>query len=175
MGLIKANRFALPIAWTVLAVAPAPAPAADSTRTLTAADQAKVRAVLEAYRSAWVANDQEAVLRVFAETAVLMPNQGIEPIVGKQAAREFWFPSGGPPTTITAFTLAIDQLDGDHELAYLRAHSRVEWVTGTGPEAKRFRNAGTNLTVLRRQRDGTWRVVVLMWDNPPPEPIPPAR
>ena len=175
MRSITANRFVAPLALTLLAVTPAHALAADSRGALSAADQTKIRAVVEAYRSAWVANDREAVLRVFAESAVLMPNRGIEPVLGKQAAREFWFPAGGPPTTITAFTLTIDQLDGARELAYVRGRSMVEWVTGTGPGAKRFRNAGTNLTVLRRQADGTWRVVVLMWDNPPPEPIPPAR
>jgi uncharacterized protein (TIGR02246 family) len=172
---INTSRFAAPLALTLLAVTPAQAPAADSKGALSAADQAKIRAVVEAYRSAWLANDPEGVLRVFAEDAVLMPHHGVEPVLGKRAAREFWFPAGGPPTTITAFTPTIDQIEGDHDLAYVRGRSRVEWVTGAGPEAKRFRNAGTNLAVLRRQRDGAWRIAVLMWDDPPPETIRPAR
>ena len=140
-----------------------------------AADQAKIRTVLENYRSAWLANDAEAVLRLFTEDAVLMPHHGVEPVLGKKAARAFWFPPGGPPTTITAFTQTLDQIDGSGDLAYVRGHSRVEWVTGTGPDAKRSGNAGTNLTVLRRQPDGSWRIAVQMWDDPPPQPLAPPR
>jgi uncharacterized protein (TIGR02246 family) len=135
-----------------------------------AADQAKIRKVLETYRSAWLANDAEAVLRLFTEDAVLLPHHGVEPVLGKKAARAFWFPAGGPPTTITAFTQTLDQVDASCSLAYVRGHSRVEWVTGAGPDAKRSANAGTNLTVLRRQPDGSWRIAVQMWDDPPPRP-----
>jgi len=172
--LFRRAQIALLLLILVLAV-PARAPAADSTGALTAADQAKIRTVLEAYRSAWLANDADAVLRLFAENAVLMPHHGVEPVLGRKAARAFWFPAGGPPTTITAFTQTIDQIDGGGDVAYVRGHSKVEWTTGTGPELKRSGNAGTNLTILRRQPDGSWRIAVLMWDDPPPQNLPAPR
>jgi uncharacterized protein (TIGR02246 family) len=164
---LRAFRLRLPLAAALFVLVWSPAPAAKAASALSTEDQAKVRGILEAYRSAWLANDADAVLRLFAEDAVLMPHHGVEPVVGKQAARAFWFP-GGPPTTITAFTLTIDQIDGGCEVAYVRGRSKIEWTTGTGPEAKRSANAGTNLTVLRRQKDGSWRVAVMMWDDPPP-------
>ena len=132
-----------------------------------AADQARIRAILEAYRSAWLANDAEGVLRLFTADAVLMPHHGVEPVVGKPAARAFWFPTEGPPTTVTAFTQTIDEIGNSGDLAYVRGHSKVEWTTGQGPEAKRAGNAGTNLTLLKRQTDGSWLIAVQMWDDPP--------
>lgn len=140
---------------------------AGGSRGLTRADRAKIEAVLRDYRSAWLANDADAVLRLFSEDTVLMPHHGVEPVIGKRAARAFWFPSEGPPTTVTAFTQNVDEVNGAGDLAYARGHSKVEWTTGTGGEAKRSGNAGTNLTLLRRQADGTWLITVQMWDDPP--------
>lgn len=159
-----------PLAASLLFVAlatSAPLRAADPGGGLATTEETKIRGVLEAYRKAWLANDADGVVGVFSENAVLMPHHGVEPVVGKAAARAFWFPAAGPPTTITAFALTVDQVDGISDMAWARGHSRVEWVTGTGPEAKRSSNAGTNLAILRRQKDGSWRVAVMMWDDPP--------
>ena len=156
-------RFAL---FLLLFVARGPLLAAGP-ETLTAQDQTRIRAVLAAYRAAWLANDAEGVLRLFTEDTVLMPHHGVEPVVGKSAARAFWFPANGPPTTVTAFTQIVDAIGGTCDLAYVRGHSRVEWTTGTGAEARKSGNAGTNLTLLRRQADGSWRIAVQMWDDPP--------
>jgi uncharacterized protein (TIGR02246 family) len=165
MRLARTLPFAAPLLFVALATSVS-LHAADPGGGLSASEEAKIRGVLKAYRKAWLANDADGVLRVFSDDAVLMPHHGVEPVVGKAAARAFWFPAG-PPTTITAFTLTVDQVGGVSDMAWARGHSRVEWVTGTGPEAKRSGNAGTNLAVLRRQKDGSWRVAVMMWDDPP--------
>ena len=137
--------------------------------SLTADDRSKIESVLHAYRTAWLANDAEGVLRLFTEDAVLMPHHGVKPVVGKAAARAFWFPAG-PPTTVTLLDQTFDEIAGVPELAYVRGHSKVEWTTGTGADAKRSGNAGTNLTILRRQPDGSWKIAVQMWDDPPNQP-----
>lgn len=161
----KPPRLFLPFAVAlVVLLSAAPAPG------LTADDRAKIESVLRAYRAGWLANDAEAVLRLFTEDTVLMPHHGVKPVVGKAAARAFWFPSSGPPTTVTLLEQGIDEINGVSELAYVRGHSKVEWTTGTGAEAKRSGNAGTNLTLLRRQPDGSWKIAVQMWDDPPNQP-----
>ena len=134
---------------------------------LAPADDAKVRAVIRDYEKAWLANDEEGVLRLFTEDAVLLPHHGVEPRVGKSAARAFWFPRGGPPTTVTELTHTIDEIGGSGDIAYLRGHSRVAWTTGLNTEAKKDGNAGTLLILLRRHPDGTWRISHQMWDDPP--------
>lgn len=141
--------------------------AAEPSPPPSAADQAAIRQVLESYRAAWLANDREGVLRLFTEDAVLMPHHGVAPVVGREAARAFWFPASGPPTTVIAFTQTVDAIGGACDLAYVRGRSRVAWTVGVGPDAKRSGTAGTNLTILRRQPDGSWRIAVQMWDDPP--------
>jgi len=130
-------------------------------------DEAKIRSVLHDYEKAWLAGDEEAVMKLFTEDAVLLPHHGVEPRVGKSAARAFWFPKGGPPTTVTELTHRIDEIGGSGDLAYLRGHSKVAWTTGTGADAKKSGNAGTVLVLLRRQPDGGWRISHQMWDDPP--------
>lgn len=130
-------------------------------------DEAKIRGVIRDYERAWLANDEEGVMRLFTDDAVLLPHHGVEPRVGKKAARAFWFPKGGPPTTVTELTHTIDEIGGSGDLAYLRGHSRVAWTTGTGADAKKSGNAGTLLVLLRRQPDGSWRISRQMWDDPP--------
>jgi uncharacterized protein (TIGR02246 family) len=138
--------------------------------TLPAAEEQKIRAVIDAYRRAWLANDAEAVLRLFTSDAVLLPHHGVEPVVGIEAARAFWFPKDSPPVKITELEMRVDQVGGACDVAFARGHSRVAWVTGTGADAKTSSNAGTNLTLLRRGADGAWRITHQMWDDPPPQP-----
>lgn len=130
-------------------------------------DEAKIRAVIREFEKAWLANDEEGVMRLFTEDAVLLPHHGVEPRVGKKAARAFWFPKSGPPTTVTELSHTIDEIGGSGDLAYLRAHSRVAWTSGTAADAKKSGNAGTLLVLLRRQPDGSWRISHQMWDDPP--------
>jgi len=134
---------------------------------LSAADEAKIRGVIRDYEKAWLAGDEEAVMRLFTDDAVLLPHHGVEPRVGKSAARAFWFPKGGPPTTVTELTHTIDEVGGSGDLAYLRGRSKVAWTTGAGADAKKSGNAGTVLVLLRRQTDGGWRISHQMWDDPP--------
>lgn len=128
---------------------------------------AKIRAVVREYETAWLANDEEGVMRLFSEDAVLLPHHGVEPQVGKKAARAFWFPKTGPPTAVTELSHTIDEIGGSGDIAYLRAHSRVAWTSGAGADAKKSGNAGTLLVLLRRQPDGSWRISHQMWDDPP--------
>jgi uncharacterized protein (TIGR02246 family) len=137
---------------------------------LGAPDRSRIEAVLAEYRVGWLANDAERVMRLFSEDAVLMPHHGVEPRIGKAAARAFWFPASGPPTTVTLFEQKLDEISGSGDIAWVRGHSRVEWTSGTGAEAKQSGNAGTFLAILRRQPGGSWLVAVLMWDDPPNQP-----
>jgi len=141
--------------------------AGEKSANLTRADSGKARAVVEAFRLAWLANDPEAVMRLFTKDAVLLPHHGLAPVVGDPAIRRFWWPADSPPTTVTEFSQPIDEVGGSGNLAYVRGRSTVSWVSGKGPEAKSFSNAGTQLMLLRRQPDGSWLISHLMWDDPP--------
>ena len=160
-------RFASP-ALAALAISGAAALGApDSSPPLSPADRERIRFVSQAYCDAWLKNDEAAVLRLFTKDAVLLPHHGLDPVVGEEAIRAFWFPKGGPPTTVTKLTQTVDEIGGSGDFAYLRGRSAVSWVSGTAAAAKTSSNAGTFLNILRRQPDGSWRITHQMWDDPP--------
>ena len=64
-------------------------------------DEKAIRASIEAYRTAWLANDPQGVLRTFSDDAVLLPAHGQPAVAGLAAIEKYWFAPGGPPTTIT--------------------------------------------------------------------------
>ena len=130
------------------------------------ADVQAIRAVHEAYRRAWLVNDVEGVMRLFAPEAVLLPHHGVQPVVGSEQIRAFWF-APGPPTTITRLDLQLDDIAVREDTGIVRGRSQVEWTVQKGEALERWANAGSFLTVLRRGADGTWRITHHMWDDPP--------
>src|SRR5262245_28242395 len=124
---------------------------------LSAGDQTRIRAVSDSYCAGWLGKTPEqSVMRLFDKNAVLLPHHGVEPLVGEKAIRAFWFPKDAPPTTVTKLTQSIDEIGGSGDLAFLRGLSSVSWISGMGPDAKAVSLAGTFLTLLRRQPDGSW-------------------
>jgi uncharacterized protein (TIGR02246 family) len=130
------------------------------------ADAEAVRALHEAYRRAWLANDAEGVMRLFAPEAVLLPHHGLASIVGADEIRAFWF-GLGPTTTITRLDLELDEVSVREDTGLVRGRSRVDWTVAKDATLERWTTAGTFLTVLRRGADGAWRITHHMWDDPP--------
>jgi uncharacterized protein (TIGR02246 family) len=130
------------------------------------ADVQALRTVNDAYRRAWLANDSEGVMRLFAPDAVLMPHHGLQPVVRAEQIRAFWF-APGPATTITRLDLQLDDIAVRDDTGLVRGRSEVEWTVARDGEVERWRNAGTFLTVLRRGPDGAWLITHHMWDDPP--------
>lgn len=155
----------------VLSLATASSPAAGKP-DLKASDRDAIHAVHEAYRVAWLSNDAHGVRQTLSQNAVLLPHHGVEPVVGMEAINRFWWPEEGPPTTVTRFEVTYDEIDGNAEFGYVRGKSRVEWIVEEKGQRRKFSNAGTFLTLLRKQADGSWRITHQMWDDPPNQEIP---
>ena len=141
--------------------------AAKAEVCLSASDREAVRQLHEDYRVAWLANNGEAVRRVFTNDAVLLPHHGLEPVVGMEAIKRFWWPEDGLPTTITRFEATYDEIGGCATIAYARGRSEVEWTVDDHGKSTRFHNAGTFLTLFRKLPDGSWKISHQMWDDPP--------
>ena len=122
-----------------------------------------VRKVLQEYVAAWLAGDAECVMGLFATDAALVPHHGLSPVVGAEAIRAWWWPKDSPPTTIDEFTLTHQHIEVSANMAFARSTQSLAWTTG----GKRFRNRGNAVTILRRERDGRWRIVLQMWGDPP--------
>jgi ketosteroid isomerase-like protein len=123
---------------------------ASADAGFTAEDEAAVRALEEAYRTAWLANDSAAVMATLARGAVMMP-AGVQPLVGESAIRRYWWPSDGSETTIESYELAVEEVDGIGDLAYLRGRGSLEFTyRDAAGEVSRLTSESVHLSIARR-------------------------
>jgi uncharacterized protein (TIGR02246 family) len=130
-------------------------------------DADSVRAVMENYRTAWLANNPDKVRSVFSADAVIMPHHGVTPAAGTKAIDDFWFPPGTAKTMILKYVRPIDEVDGDSALAYVRGRSEIAWRVEDKGTIEEWQTSGTYLTILKKQADGKWLISRMMWDDLP--------
>jgi uncharacterized protein (TIGR02246 family) len=135
--------------------------------SLTSDDQKAIKATIAAYRFAWLANDTKGVLQTFTDDAVLLPAHGAQAISGIAAIEKYWFTPGGPPTTIAELNITVDQVDGDHTMAFVRGLDGVAWTVLENGATRRHSHPGTYLNILKKLSDGSWKIQVHMWDDGP--------
>jgi uncharacterized protein (TIGR02246 family) len=134
---------------------------------LTPSDEKAIKAVIEGYRAAWLANDEKGVLKTFTDDAVLLPAHGGRAIEGIAAIQKYWFTPGGPPTTVTELNITVDQVSGNQTLAFARGLDNVGWTMTQDGATHRHFHPGTYLNVMKKLPDGSWRIQVHMWDDGP--------
>jgi uncharacterized protein (TIGR02246 family) len=130
------------------------------------ADLARLRAVNDAYRAGWLAGDSAAVMRLFAQGAVLLPHHGDPPVVGLEAIRAFWWPPDAGSTTVTQLDITTERAEVEGDTGVLWGRFALAFSFEADGQPRSLRNAGTYLMVLRRQADGEWRITHRMWDDP---------
>ena len=131
---------------------------------LTLDEEKAIKATIEAYRAAWLANDSKAVLRTFTDDAVVLPAHGAPAVVGIGAIEKYWFSPGGLSTTITQLDITVDQVSGNETMAFARGLDAVGWTVRNGTTHRHF-HPGTYLDVMKKMPDGSWRIQVHMWDD----------
>jgi uncharacterized protein (TIGR02246 family) len=129
-------------------------------------DWQAVQAVADAYVEAWLANDSSSVLAALSEDAVLLP-QGQAPVRGKEAIAEFWWPAGGPPTTITRYVSTVEQMDVSGTLASIWGTAELGFAWEADGELQEATNRSAYLMVLRPDASGAWRISHRMWGRLP--------
>jgi uncharacterized protein (TIGR02246 family) len=132
---------------------------------LTVGDEKAIKAMIETYRTAWLATDGKRVLQTLTDDAVVLPAHGAPAVVGIAAIEKYWFSPGGPPVTISELDITVDEVSANGTLAFARGSHRVGWtVTQDGAMHRHF-HAGTFLNVMKKMPDGPWRIQVHMWDD----------
>ncbi len=126
-------------------------------------DVAAIRASTESYAQAVRAGDWAGMAALYTEDAVLMaPN---EPAVQGRAAVEAWI-AASPP--ITEFSLAVVEIDGRGDLAYVRGTGSSTMMPEGASEP--IQNTFKYVEIRRRQPDGTWLIAVDIWNSDQPLP-----
>ena len=128
-----------------------------------------IRELNQAYPAAWVAGDNEAVMAVFAEDAILIPHHGDDPVAGHEAIIEHFWPPDLQAFDVTEFVMEPAEITGEGSLAYVRGRFSIAMSFTQGGETADYANAGNYMWIVRRQDDGGWKVARFIWNDPPPQ------
>lgn len=138
--------------------------AAPSLTSLTDADRAQIAALDSLFVQAWLRNDTAAVLRLFADDAVLVPPNAT-PVVGRAAIGAYWWPRDGSRTRILEFQRQIAEIGGSHELAFMRGAARLTWTYEKSGRTAKQSSASNDFVLFARASDGTWKIVRQIWNR----------
>jgi ketosteroid isomerase-like protein len=170
--MVHSTRFGL-AALLVLGAACQPAPktetmggeSAVAPAGLSAEDEAALRAVDSAWARAVTAGDGNAVGALYASNATLLPP--MESSVEGEAAKKYW------ADFINAFSasaeLTTKAVEGRGDLAYSVGTYRLTLTPKKAGAKALPTEEGKYLEVLKKQADGSWKIVHDMWSpNAPP-------
>lgn len=129
-------------------------------------DWQAVQAVADEYVQAWLSNDSSAVLATLADDAVLLP-QGQAPVRGKEAIAKFWWPPGGPATTVTHYVSTVEQMDVSSTLASVWGTAELVFAWEENGGWKEATSRSAYIMVLRPNASGAWRISYRMWGRIP--------
>ncbi len=116
---------------------------------LSTKDIEAIKQVEETFRTAWLKNDEKAIMSVFTEDASLYPST-MAPVKGKDELSKFWFTPSDSMTTITKFEQKIEEVSGSKNYATLIGSDEIVWTTEKKDqsETKRFISNGHFITVF---------------------------
>lgn len=119
---------------------------------LPAKDIEAIKTIEETFRTAWLKNDEKTILSLFTDDATLYPG-GNTPVKGKDGLYKFWFAPSDTVTTITAFEVKIEDINGDKNFAAVTASDVISWTTERRDktELKRFVSKGYFMAVYVKQ------------------------
>jgi ketosteroid isomerase-like protein len=132
---------------------------------LSAQDEAAIRALDVEWARAASAGDGNAIGALYASNATLLPP--MEPVVQGEAAKKYWvdFTNGfSGPTELTTTVV-----EGRGDLAYEVGTYRMTLTPKKAGAKPLPTEEGKYVTVLKKQPDGSWKIVYDMWSpNVPP-------
>jgi len=145
--------------------------ACQTSRPISAADQAAIRAADSPYHAAVNAGNAEAVTTFFASDATVMPGN-MPPAHGSEAIRQFWRGLFGMMSATVA--IKSERVVGQGNIAH---HIGSYHFAGTLRDSSHTQlppEDGKYLQVFVKQDDGSWKLLADAWSANAPPPAPPA-
>jgi len=133
-------------------------PAAQQTAALSDDDVAAIQLMLDGVLEGELAGDWNAVAKNFAEDFVYLP-ANMQPIEGRAAWLLF---VQGAELKIAELSAEILELDGRGDLAFARGVYSEILSMG---DAEPTEDEGKFVWILRKQADGSWKVVVAIGNS----------
>jgi uncharacterized protein (TIGR02246 family) len=126
------------------------------------ADRAQIRALDSMFVHAWLRDDTAGVLRLFADDAVLVPPNGA-PVVGRTAIGAWWWPRDGSRTRILSFDRQVAEINGTHDLAFMRGTASLRWTYQKNGRTTRQSSRSNDVILFARGSDGAWKIIRQIW------------
>jgi ketosteroid isomerase-like protein len=140
--------------------------AAANTTSLSDADRVQIGALDSMFVHAWLRDDTAGVIRLFADEAVLVPPNAT-PVVGRNAIRAWWWPRDGSRTRILSFDRRVEEINGSHEVAYMRGSASLRWTYEKNGRTTTQSSRSNDFVILARAADGSWKIVRQIWNARP--------
>jgi uncharacterized protein (TIGR02246 family) len=118
-----------------------------------------LRQVATEWRSAWLAGDTDAIMALYADEAVLMP-QDQPPVVGREAIRSL-YDAVLPRFDFRSHTTVME-VDAAGDLGYIWSSYALTATPKAG--GRPVKSAGKSVFIVRRQAGGAWKITRLI-DN----------
>ena len=129
------------------------------------ADAAAIRKINKAYLNNWLENNEAGVLDLFEAGARISPSS-LCPMDSLKNLRQFWFPKDGSTTTIHRFEAdEISLKIISNELACTTQKTILEWSYKKGATQMGRIQEGIELTVFRKQKNGSWKIWRKLWTD----------
>jgi len=128
---------------------------ADGTSDMTT-DENSVLSLIESMTSSFEKGDIDAVMQTYEASQSIAFEPGM-PVSDSKVSRQLFeqFRALSPKFSYSGHEVIVE---GD-----IAVHVAPWQMTGTDPEGKTITGAGLSIAVLRRQPDGSWKMVI---DNP---------
>jgi len=123
-----------------------------------------IREVWEHYRTAWLRGDRTAVLALFEDEARITPD-GLLPIASKAGIQNYWFPQDNSETHLHAFDLEVLSVHVEQDMAFSSQKTFLDWTYLKAGKTMASSQEGLATAILRRQKDGSWKIWRLQWTN----------
>ena len=125
-------------------------------------DEAAIRKLVESMFSYMHSNDLDNYLSLIAEDIISLP-PNMHSLHGIEAVKELlqpWF-----ETLVMTHEIGETEINVDSDLAYVRIEYKDTYWPKEGGETTKMDNKA--LYILRREKDGTWKMTRNIWNRNP--------
>jgi len=126
-------------------------------------DTAALRALDQAYATAWMNGDADGVMALFTEDATLVPHHGDAPVKGRDAIRNNWFDPDYAPTVVPESLRTPAEIFISGDLGVVRGRARLVWEY----EGTRTTIPDGNYVMIAIRQGQEWRIRLLTWNDDP--------
>ena len=126
-------------------------------------DEAALRALDQAYATAWMNGDADGVMALFTEDATLVPHHGDTPVKGREAIRNGWFNPEYSPTVVPESVREPAEIFVLGDVGVVRGRARLVWEY----EGTRTTIPEGNYVMIAVRLDQGWRIRLLTWNDDP--------